>query len=463
MSSCNGDYTDWAAPQSNPQEEAITLPGLKATAVAAQDLAATGDSVATFTLSAATLPEGYSLKDARIELMPKEMDGATVTTVNTDLTGKALTADMQSLIETVYGKRPQARTFDAQVYLNAVKNGQAVLIDAGKIAVVETPKAPKISANYYVIGGAQDWQASATAKTQKFNHSDADVYDDPVFVTTISASFNDAGERTDTWFAFGDDEACESIGKGDWSKVIGTANGNGSQELTGTLNTRSELGNDGSICMPATDNAKFYRITLNMMDYKYTIEPLNFGEYFYLVGGNTGWGNGNWAMVSPNGDGKYMTFCFLDQEFKFKPNAGDWTDDLEYLGEGKLGQGEKNIPAPAAGFYKVELDFGSLTYQLTPFTEMRLVGGAAPGGWDAGNAMTYDKDTHTWTLKGITLTDGDIKFRSDNDWNNIDLGGSLDKLTFKGGNISVKAGTYDITLKLENGTGYPHAELTPVN
>ena len=26
--SCNGDYDDWADPQSNPQEEAVTLPTL---------------------------------------------------------------------------------------------------------------------------------------------------------------------------------------------------------------------------------------------------------------------------------------------------------------------------------------------------------------------------------------------------------------------------------------------------
>ena len=29
--SCNGDYDDWADPQSNPQEEAVTLPGYTAT------------------------------------------------------------------------------------------------------------------------------------------------------------------------------------------------------------------------------------------------------------------------------------------------------------------------------------------------------------------------------------------------------------------------------------------------
>lgn len=308
VSSCGDEYEPWADPQSNPQEAAITIPGLTASAVAAQDLATVGDSVPTFTLASATLPDGFSLQNARIELTPQGVEGAATTTVTTALNGKTLTSDLQGVIEAVYGKRPEARKFDTQVYLNAVKDGQAMLIDAGKIVVTATPKAPKIAANYYVIGGALDWAQSATGKVQKFSHSDKDVYDDPTFTITIPAAY-DNGVRTDTWFAFGDDEACEAIGNNDWSKVLGTANGNGSTELSGSLKTRAELGNDGSIHMPANDGAKFYRITLNMMDYKYTIEALNFAEYFYLVGADTGWGDGNWAMVSPNSDGKYKAYC----------------------------------------------------------------------------------------------------------------------------------------------------------
>ena len=42
--SCNGDYDDWADPQSNPQEEAVTLPGYTATAADPIDLANPGTS-----------------------------------------------------------------------------------------------------------------------------------------------------------------------------------------------------------------------------------------------------------------------------------------------------------------------------------------------------------------------------------------------------------------------------------
>jgi hypothetical protein len=39
MASCGDDYNDWANPQTNPQEDAITIPGLTATAADAIDLA----------------------------------------------------------------------------------------------------------------------------------------------------------------------------------------------------------------------------------------------------------------------------------------------------------------------------------------------------------------------------------------------------------------------------------------
>lgn len=110
----------------------------------------------------------------------------------------------------------------------------------------------------------------------------------------------------------------------------------------------------------------------------------------------------------------------------------------------------------------VDFDFGALTYKLTKFEDMRIVGDAAPGGWDAGDKMTYDKATHTWNIKGVTLAEGkQLKFRSGADWSCVDLGGSLAKLIQGAGNIVIaKGGNYDITLHLENANGYPYAELT---
>ena len=186
MGSCSEDFKDWADPQTNPQEDAITIPGFTATAAQAIDFASvTTDSVNTFSLSSAALPEGFTLGNARIELTPQGVENATKTTVNTSLDGKGAVADLASVVESAYGKRPTARTFDAQVYVNAIKEGQAVLIDAGKINLVMTPKAPFIDSNYYIVGDMTDWKLDTKLK---FAHSDADVYEDPVFTIMFTTT-----------------------------------------------------------------------------------------------------------------------------------------------------------------------------------------------------------------------------------------------------------------------------------
>lgn len=156
MGSCSEDFKDWADPQTNPQEDAITIPGYQASAVSALDLANVADSVNVYTISSATLPEGFELGNSRIELTPEGVENATATEVKTSNDGKATKADLQALIESVYGKAPVARTFDGHVYTTAVKDGQAALIDAGTVKVTATPVAPNISQNYYIIGGTLD-------------------------------------------------------------------------------------------------------------------------------------------------------------------------------------------------------------------------------------------------------------------------------------------------------------------
>lgn len=275
MGSCSEDFKDWADPQTNPQEDAVTIPGYQASGVNAFDLANVADSVNVYTISSAALPEGFELGNSRIELTPEGVENATATEVKTSNDGKATKADMQALIESVYGKAPVARTFNGHVYTTAVKDGQAALIDAGTVKVTATPVAPNISQNYYIIGGTLDWKADA-AKTQKFNHSDINVYDDPVFTITIPAK-----EGEDTWFGIVDDAACEAIAaNNDWSSVLGTAKGNGNNALNETeqLDTRAKVGNDASFKVPASAGAKYIKVEINMLDYTYKITPLSFGE-----------------------------------------------------------------------------------------------------------------------------------------------------------------------------------------
>ena len=85
---------DWADPQTNPQEDAITIPGYQASAVDALDLAKVAeDSMNVYTISSATLPEGFELGNSRIELTLEGVENATATEVKTSNDGKATKAD----------------------------------------------------------------------------------------------------------------------------------------------------------------------------------------------------------------------------------------------------------------------------------------------------------------------------------------------------------------------------------
>ena len=135
----------------------------------------------------------------------------------------------------------------------------------------------QISPAYYVIGAAGGWSAEG-ARTQKFNHSDADVYEDPIFSIVVDAGGDDC------WFAIGDDTAIDAVAAGDWNQLFGTKGA--SEDLTGTMDRRTNLGGDHSFHVTG---AKKIKITLNMMEYSYTIEPVNVADAYYLVGGPEDW------------------------------------------------------------------------------------------------------------------------------------------------------------------------------
>lgn len=459
--SCQDAENEFAGPQAYPKEDAITVPGFTASSTSAIDLATDAASVDVFNLSDAALPEGFALGTARIVIEPTDVE-AEATEIATDVDGMASVADLQALVESTYGKRPVNRAFKAQVYVDAIKDGQAVLIDAGVIDVNLTPKAPQISDAYYIIGEPGAWDPSDI--TLKFNHSGNDVYGDPVFTITIPVADNDGDGNM--WFAISDAIAAEAYstsGGKDWSKVIGCAEGNGNNTEEGKVARRAEIGNDGSFMIPVDGTAKYIRITLNMMDYSYKIEKLNFAEFIYERGDNNGWGG--YALHGPNFDGVYYGAMKLNTMFKFCGDASDWNlaGNWGYSADGILGENSNdNIPC-TSGFYMITADIANMTYKLTPFTKIGIIGDGQPGGWNNDTFMTYDETNHCWVATGVALTaGGSIKFRSDAAWDNVNIGGaSLDKLVFNSNdNISVTtSGTYTVKLYLENESGQPYATL----
>ena len=440
MASCNEDFNDVAAPQEWAQEEAITLPGLSISPVATVDLANAGDSVAIFNPSVSgTLPEGATVANFRVDLAAENG----TSTLNASTTGKVATADLQTAIEKAYGKRPEAREFAATVYANIMTNGQASLIKS-ETTVTAIPQAPQISKNYYLIGAPSAWEP--TCVTMPFNHSDKDVYEDPIFTIVFPVS---DGE---TWFAVADDITVETA---DWKQVFGCAEGNGANGEEGVLKRRADLTDDGSFKVVVDGDAKFIKMTLNMMEYTYKIEKLNFEEYIYVPGNHQGWAPDKAPRLhGANSDGKYVGYSCLDGGFKLTKGPGwnfgeyNWGSFTSHP-EGFTGEGGGDITCTVKGFYLIEADVATGTLKATP-TTWGIIGDATADGWNSDQDMTWNAEKHCWCAT-ITLTDGTIKFRANDGWD-INFGGNPDNLSANGDNIPVTAGTYDIDLYLERTT-----------
>ena len=95
----------------------------------------------------------------------------------------------------------------------------------------------------------------------------------------------------------------------------------------------------------------------------------------------------------------------------------------------------------------MDIDLTSQALTYTAINRVGIIGSATAGGWSSDQAMTYNATEKCWEIKGITLTAGEMKFRANNDWV-LDWGGSLTNITFKGGNINVAAGKYNIKFYL---------------
>lgn len=472
MGSCSDDFTNWANPQTNPQEDAITIPGLTATAADAIDLAnVSEDSVSTFTLSTAALPEGFKLADARVEVTPQGVEGATKTTLNAGIEGRAAAADLSDLVVNAYGKRPTARTFDAHVYLDAVKDGQAVLIDAGKINVVVTPKAPYIASNYYLVGDMYGEGKWTLADCVKFNHSDADVYEDPEFTLMVTTT-----KDNQYWKIIpqgnidaGNPWAIQNDPKG----VLGVTK-NGDDAMSGTLVT-SVTKDDGTTDAPNAAmiaKAGIYQITINMMDYTYSIKQIS--PEYYLVGALQSWSDKNMSCLMTAESAMVQSFTtkwtgdanmkiWLGSDFGKWNNAfGSAAGDGVSAAEGKLKANGGAIVCPEKNaYYTFTADFSTMTYKWTKLanqnpTEFEYVGLIGVGGkWKDGDDIDLKQVApHNWYLAKQEIPAGGLKIRADHKWRddgnwgfgegqNYENKGTL--ITSGGsGNIPVPAGTYNI-------------------
>ena len=138
--------------------------------------------------------------------------------------------------------------------------------------------------------------------------------------------------------------------------------------------------------------------------------------------------------------------------WKIRQN-NDWAVNLGSDGaDGNLQANGGDIPV-TFGYYEIIVDFNSSTYSIEK-TDVYGVVGSGYNNWGETPDFPFTPDycnEGMYYANNVTLLDGEIKFRVNNDWgvNYGDTG--LDGILEAGGdNIPSVAGVYDIILDFSN-------------
>ncbi len=213
--------------------------------------------------------------------------------------------------------------------------------------------------------------------------------------------------------------------------------------------TEDNLEHNGANLQLPADGAYIIRFFNNGEGPAYCTVKTDSGypDFFYEIGNESGWSTSH--QMGGNGNGQYQGYYYLDGEFKFKPNADNWDNDLEYIDGTTLGGtltdgGGPNCPDPGAGFYQINLDAAAMTYSLLKIESISLIGGF--NSWSDDLEMTYNKEEGCWEVTTDAVS-GEYKFRANHDWG-INWGGTESDLTQDGANLNIEAGTYKFQLYL---------------
>ena len=439
MVSCTEDYTDWANPQSNPEEEAVAFGNGSVAPVDVINLAdVTGDKVKVASIVAPT-----STKDTYTPSFKINFDGQTF---DIDADGNMAKADLVNYITGKWGKRPTERDIDAT--LDAWQSNGST---AAKMATSETfhvkaiPEAPFIDAAYYLVGdmfnveavgdaAAIDGWNTVSAK-QAFKHSEKDVYDDPVFTITFETT------KADQYWKI---IPKKNIDADDlWAPGVVGPKVDGDDSMTGALT-------NGDAKAGKIAKAGKYKLTINMMDYSYTLEEVNYDPFIYFIGATDGWTNAEQKLaLVDDAKGVYTGYLYCadpngwGNQFKFQRVAGSWDNEINsgafstFSGAATSEGGNIGVNA-GEGVYYFDVNLSEGTITATKVETMGIIGGF--NNWAGDAVMTWNAEEYCFEATNAGVTADGWKFRVNGGWD-INLGGSLNNLTAGGSDLKVAGNT----------------------
>ena len=432
MVSCTEDYTDWGNPQTNPQEEAVAFGNGSVAPVDVINLA----DVKTEKVKVASIVAPTSSDAAYTPNYKINFDGQSF---DIDADGNMATAELTSYIVDKYGKRPTERDIDATLDAWVSNGATAVkMATSEKFQIKAIPEAPVIEEGYYLVGDmftTDDVNGWTKEVAKAFNHSDKDVYEDPVFTVSFETT------KADQYWKI---IPKKNIDSGDIlaAGVVGPKV-DGDDSMTGTLT-------NGDAKAGKIAKAGKYKLTINMMDYTYTIEEVKYDPFIYFIGATDGWTNAEQklALVDAN-TGTYTGFLYCadpnnwGNQFKFQRVAGSWDNEINAGAfntfDGAATNENGNIGVNAGeGVYYFDVNLANGTIKATKVETMGIIGGFNNWGGDA--AMTWNAEEYCFEATNVGVTADGWKFRVNGGWD-INLGGSLNNLTAGGDNIAVAGNT----------------------
>ena len=433
MVSCTEDYTDWGNPQSNPQEEAVSFGDGSVTPVDVINLAdVTTEKVKVASIVAPTSSDAVYTPNYKINFDGQSFD--------IDADGNMAKADLVNYITNKYGKRPKERDIDATLDAWQSNGSTAVkMVTSETFQVKAIPEAPFIDNGYYLVGDmftTDDVNGWTKGVAKAFNHSDKDVYDDPIFTVSFETT------KADQYWKI---IPKKNIDADDiWAPGVVGPKVDGDDSMTGAL-TNGEA-KAGKIA-----KAGKYKLTINMMDYSYTIEEVNYDPFIYFIGSTDGWkSNDQKLALVDDAKGVYTGYVYLADpnaagfEFKFQRAQGNWDTAIGAgtfvsFGGAAIGVDNGNIGVNAGeGVYYMDVNLSEGTITATKVETMGMIGGF--NNWDGDAKMTWNAEEYCFEATNAGVTADGWKFRVNGDWA-INLGGSLNNLTAGGDNITVAGNT----------------------
>lgn len=432
MVSCTEDYTDWGTPQTNPEEEAVTFGNGSVTPVDVINLA----DVNTEKVKVASIVAPTSSNAAYTPNYKINFDGQSF---DIDADGNMATAELTSYIVDKWGKRPLERDIDAT--LDAwVSNGSTAvkMATSATFQVKAIPEAPVIEEGYYLVGDmftTEDVNGWSKAAAKAFKHSDKDVYDDPVFTVSFETT------KADQYWKI---IPKKNIDADDlWAAGVVGPKVDGDDSMTGLLtNTEAKAGKIAK--------AGKYKLTINMMDYSYTLEEVNYDPFIYFIGATDGWTNAEQKLaLVDDAKGVYTGYLYCadpngwGNQFKFQRVAGSWDNEINsgafstFSGAATSEGGNIGVNA-GEGVYYFDVNLSEGTITATKVETMGIIGGF--NSWAGDVPMTWNAEEYCFEATNVGVTADGWKFRVNGGWD-INLGGSLNNLTAGGSDLKVAGNT----------------------